>query len=105
MDRIEKNEENAFSDFSKILFLKLLEEKWDVSGKTPPYSYQFYELASTPKGQADRVQTAIKSMIKKIKDQTKFGDVLLFLESILSFHLLRYFANNICAHFFMLKIS
>ena len=29
---IEKNEEYAFSDFSKILFLKLLEEKWDDDG-------------------------------------------------------------------------
>jgi len=73
---IEKNEENAFSDFSKILFLKLLEEKWDNSGEIPPYSYLFYELAATPRKQADRVQTAIKSMIQKIKEQTKFGDVL-----------------------------
>jgi type I restriction enzyme M protein len=73
---IEKNEENAFSDFSKILFLKLLEEKWDTSGETPPYSYLFHELAATPKEQADRVQTAIKSMMKKIQEETKFRDIL-----------------------------
>jgi type I restriction enzyme M protein len=76
---IEKNEEHAFSDFSKILFLKLLEEKWDNSDNSeeqPPYSYLFHELALTPKSQADRVQTAIKSMIQKIKEKTKFGDVL-----------------------------
>lgn len=74
--KIEKNEENAFSDFSKILFLKLLEEKWDLEGTSPPYSYTFHELASTPKDRADQVQTAIKSMIKTITDQTKYGEVL-----------------------------
>jgi len=36
----------------------------------------FHELAATPKQQADRVQTAIKSMIKKIQEQTKFRDIL-----------------------------
>ena len=37
--KIEKNEENAFSDFSKFLFLKLLEEKADSGDFLLPYSY------------------------------------------------------------------
>jgi len=40
---IEKNEENAFADFSKLLFLRLLEEKAETSGFTLPYSYRFHE--------------------------------------------------------------
>lgn len=74
--KIEKNEEYAFADFSKILFLKLLEEKWDAEGQQPPYTYMFHELASTQKEKADQVQTAIKSMIETIKEKTKYGDVL-----------------------------
>jgi len=74
--KIEKNEEHAFSDFSKILFLKLLEEKWDDEGKTPPYSYAFHQLSATPKGQSDQVRIAIQSMIETIKTKTKYGDVL-----------------------------
>jgi type I restriction enzyme M protein len=33
--KIEKNEENAFSDFSKFMFLKLLEEKWGSRPRRP----------------------------------------------------------------------
>lgn len=73
---IEKNEEYAFSDFSKILFLKLLEEKWDDEGNDPLYTYNFHELASISKERADQVRTAINSMINTIKDTTKFGEVL-----------------------------
>jgi type I restriction enzyme M protein len=44
--KIEKDEEHAFSDFSKILFLKLLEEKADTEPSfSLPYSYQFHQLA------------------------------------------------------------
>jgi type I restriction enzyme M protein len=74
--KIEKNEESAFSDFSKILFLKLLEEKWELEGIDPPYTYMFHELALYRKERADQVQTAIKSMINAIKDKTNYGDVL-----------------------------
>jgi type I restriction enzyme M protein len=73
---IEKNEENAFSDFSKILFLKLLEEKWDSEELVPPYSYKFHELAKEPNDQADRVKDAINSMIPTIRDRTPYGEVL-----------------------------
>lgn len=38
---IEKNEEHAFADFSKILFLKLLEEKEDAGDFELPYSFRF----------------------------------------------------------------
>lgn len=42
--KIEKNEEHAFSDFSKLLFLRLLEEKHDSDDSfVLPYSYRFYE--------------------------------------------------------------
>lgn len=74
--KIEKNEEHAFSDFSKILFLKLLEEKWDRENITPHYTYYFHELAETPSGRADQVKTAINSMIKTIQKNTKYGAVL-----------------------------
>ncbi|WP_235851997.1 N-6 DNA methylase [Niallia nealsonii] len=74
--KIEKNEENAFSDFSKILFLKLLEEKWDIEGTTPPYSYVFHELAATTKENADQVQVAIRSMLNTIAAMPKYGEVL-----------------------------
>ncbi len=74
--KIEKNEENAFADFSKILFLKLLEEKWDLENKVPPYSYFFHELASTPKENADRVQVSIRSMITTIASMPRYGEVL-----------------------------
>jgi len=75
--KIEKNEESAFDDFSKLLFLKLLEEKADNSDDFElPYSYRFYQLAARPEGEADQVQTAIKSMIQDIKNDTPYGDVL-----------------------------
>ena len=74
--KIEKNEEYAFADFSKILFLKLLEEKWDKENVTPKYSFYFHELADTPSDRADQVRIAINSMITTIKDETKYGEVL-----------------------------
>ncbi|MDP4085101.1 MAG: N-6 DNA methylase [Bacillota bacterium] len=74
--KIEKNEENAFSDFSKILFLKLLEEKWDMEGQNPPYTYLFHELAATSKENADQVQVAIRSMIDRIATMPNYGEVL-----------------------------
>lgn len=79
--KIEHNEQDAFEDFSKILFLKLLEEKAeDELGKPNsfklPYSYRFYELAKKQKSEADQVQTSINTMISKIKEETKYSDVL-----------------------------
>lgn len=75
--KIEKNEEHAFSDFSKLLFLRLLEEKHDSDdGFELPYSYRFYELAETPANNADQVKDAIETMIKKIIEKTKYGEVL-----------------------------
>lgn len=75
--RIEKNEEYAFADFGKFLFLKLLEEKWDTEGDGgPPYTFLFHELAQTPPAQADQVQTAIKSMIDAIRKLKDYGEVL-----------------------------
>ncbi|HFU4501492.1 TPA: N-6 DNA methylase [Streptococcus suis] len=74
--KIEKSEETAFADFSKILFLKLLEEKWDYENVEPPYSYLFYELANTPQAQADRVMTAINSMIQNVASKPEYKTVL-----------------------------
>jgi type I restriction enzyme M protein len=74
---IEKNEETAFADFSKLLFLKLLEEKADISDDFElPYSYRFWELADYPDTQADQVQTAVKTMLSKIRRKKGYGDVL-----------------------------
>jgi type I restriction enzyme M protein len=74
--KIEKNEEHAFSDFSKFMFLKLLEEKWDQEGTVPPYSFTFHELAALPRGKGDQIKTAIKSMIGTIQENTPYGSVL-----------------------------
>ncbi|WP_222126965.1 N-6 DNA methylase [Curtobacterium pusillum] len=72
---IEKNEEHAFADFSKILFLKLLEEKEDAGGFSLPYSYRFWELADRPSSHADQVKSAILQMLSDIKSKG-YGDVL-----------------------------
>lgn len=75
--RIEKNEEYAFADFSKLLFLKLLEEKNDIeSDFTLPYSYRFHILAGYSINNADQVRDAIMSMIDNIKQKTEYGEVL-----------------------------
>ncbi len=75
--KIEKNEESAFADFSKLLFLKLLEEKADIETDfSLPYSYRFHELANKPANEADQVKAAILSMIQGIVDQRAYGEVL-----------------------------
>jgi len=75
--KIEKNEENAFSDFSKLLFLKLLEEKEDLESDFElPYSYRFHELALKPAAEADQVKDSILSMINSIVESRSYGEVL-----------------------------
>lgn len=75
--KIEKNEEFAFADFSKLLFLRLLEEKADLDESFElPYSYRFFELAEAPAKNADQVKVAVEAMIKGIVDQTPYGEVL-----------------------------
>ena len=74
--KIEKNEEHAFSDFSKFMFLKLLEEKWDQERQNPPYSFTFHELAAIPSGKGDQIKAAIRSMIDTICQSTPYGTVL-----------------------------
>ncbi len=71
---IEKREDDAFADFSKILFLKLLEEKADIEGTKLPYSYRFWELAAYTDEKADQVKSAVQSMIGDARKQ--YGDVL-----------------------------
>lgn len=79
--KIEHNEQDAFEDFSKLLFLKLLEEKAENEAGKPnafvlPYSYRFYELAKYQKTESDQVQAAIETMIDRIKQNHKYSDVL-----------------------------
>ena len=74
--KIEKNEDYVFADFSKLMFLKLLEEKWDQEQSAPLYSYTFHELAALPSGKGDQVKTAIQFMIETIRTRTKYGSVL-----------------------------
>ncbi|WP_439870823.1 N-6 DNA methylase [Pseudomonas syringae] len=75
--KIEKNEESAFADFSKLLFLKLLEEKADVEDDFElPYSYRFHSLAEKSSAEADQVKTAILSMISGIVSKRSYGEVL-----------------------------
>ena len=74
--KIERNEDYAFADFAKLLFLKLLEEKADVEEVNLPYSYRFHELAQKTEAEADQVKTAILSMIESVKANTPYGDVI-----------------------------
>jgi len=75
--KIEKNEEHAFADFTKLLFLKLLEEKSDAENDfVLPYSYKFHELAKCPANKVDQVRDAITSMLKAIREKAPYGDVL-----------------------------
>lgn len=75
--KIEKNEESAFADFSKLLFLKLLEEKEDIEDNFKlPYSYRFHDLSDKPTSESDQVKDSILSMIKSIVDSKSYGDVL-----------------------------
>ena len=74
--KIEKNEEYAFADFSKLLFLKLLEEKQDDGDIALPYSYRFDELAETPQHRSDQIRDSVQKMIAQIRNDTAFGDVL-----------------------------
>lgn len=71
---IEKREDDSFADFSKILFLKLLEEKSDTEGTPLPYTYRFWELAAEDDAKADRVKDSIETMIKQAR--TQYGYVL-----------------------------
>ena len=73
--KIEKDEDNAFADFSKLLFLKLLEEKEDVGLFVLPYSYHFSDLADRPSNEADQVMAAILDMVEKVR-KDGYGDVL-----------------------------
>jgi type I restriction enzyme M protein len=74
--RIERSEDRAFQDFSKILFLKLYEEKCDIENLAYPYSFSFHELAAKPDNESDQVMIAIKSMIKTLVETKNYGDVL-----------------------------
>lgn len=88
--KIEKNEEHAFADFSKLLFLKLLEEKYEVEEKFElPYSYRLYELAEQPDSKSDQVKVAILNMIDEIVKKTRYGEVLqdtIYLKNPKTFH-------------------
>jgi len=76
---IEKDDEHAFSDFSKILFLKLLEEKseaesGDTNGfKLPRGWYYFDELRSNAR--ADQVMQNIRTMFLSIQEDPKYGEI------------------------------
>ena len=75
--KIEKNEQFAFEDFAKLLFLKLLEEKQDNDEFFKlPYTYRFHELSERPDGEADQIKDAISSMINSICEKTTYGEVL-----------------------------
>lgn len=74
---VEKDEENTFADLSKLLFLKLLEEKED-RGELDfplPYSYRFYEL-SQRRNEPDQVKDAILSMMQQVVHLPEYGDVM-----------------------------
>lgn len=75
---IEKDDEHAFSDFSKFLFLKLLEEKSDLEEYFPdgfklPYSQRFAQIMSQ---KDDEIKASILYMFETIQDNKKYGEVL-----------------------------
>lgn len=87
---IEKDEEHAFADFSKLLFLRLLEERADDGDFELPYSYRFFDLAARPAAEADQVKDAIVKMLDEMKE-AGYGDVLvepLRLKQANTFHYL-----------------
>lgn len=73
---LEKDEDNAFADLSKLLFLRLLEEKADdpTADFGLPYSTRFYELAERPAQAADEVKTLVDRMIDECRKS--YGDVI-----------------------------
>lgn len=73
---IEKSDKHDFADFSKLLFLKLLEEKSDASDDFKlPYTYRFFELAEKPAAVADQVKDAVNQMLDAVRKK-EYGDVL-----------------------------
>ena len=76
---IEKDDEHAFSDFSKVLFLKLLEEKSEIEAnedygyRLPRGWHYFDELRNNPS--AGQVMQDIKQMFNAIKEDKKYGDI------------------------------
>ena len=75
---IEKDDEHAFSDFSKFLFLKLLEEKadeeeFDPNGFRLPYSQRFAEIKEQSN---DEIKASIHQMFLAIQKDPKYGEVL-----------------------------
>ncbi|WP_417219632.1 N-6 DNA methylase [Arthrobacter sp.] len=77
---LEKDEDNAFSDFSKLLFLRLLEEKSDAAlGDVTetfklPYSTRFHELAAMPPANNDQVRSLVDTAIDNCRQQ--YGEVI-----------------------------
>jgi type I restriction enzyme M protein len=71
---IEKQEDHAFADFSKLLFLKLLEERADFERTPLPYSYRFWKLADTAPADADQAKNAVEAMLAQ--QRSAYGDVL-----------------------------
>lgn len=74
---VEKDEENVFADVSKLLFLKLLEEKQD-RGEIDfelPYTYRFHELALRKKT-ADQVKDAVLRMLEQVVKLPSYGEVM-----------------------------
>jgi type I restriction enzyme M protein len=75
---IEKDDEHAFSDFSKFLFLKLLEEKADEEQSDPegfrlPYSLSFENIRDLPD---DALKASIHEMFVSVQKDKKYGEVL-----------------------------
>lgn len=75
---IEKDDEHAFSDFSKLLFLKLLEEKADDELSDPqgfrlPYTLRFNGIKDLSD---DAIKASIHEMFKTIQKDKKYGEVL-----------------------------
>lgn len=75
---IEKDDEHAFSDFSKLLFLKLLEEKadnekYDKSGFRLPYTHRFSVIKTLDD---DGIKADIQHMFSTIQKNRKYGEVL-----------------------------
>lgn len=73
---IEKDDEHAFADLSKILFLRLLEEKADQSGFALPYPHAFWQLAEHPAAHAAQVKDAVLDMLAAVETDERYRGVL-----------------------------
>ena len=93
-----KSEEHAFDDFSKLLFLKLLEEKavFITFRKCPTHAdFMSGSSAGILKQRLTQVRNAIEIMITEIKEKTSYKDVLVEILHLKNAKTFRYIVTQL----------